>query len=62
MTVTAADIAATIEAAPAWVLIGLTMPVQRIREEAVAEMGRHVHGALYGPPMADARQLTLPLA
>lgn len=59
---TPAEIAATIDTAPAWVKIGLTMPVQRIREDAVAEMARHLHSALYAPPAADPRQIALPLA
>ena len=55
------QIAATIDTAPGWVKIGLTMPVQRIREDAVAEMARHLHAGLYGAATPDPAQMALPL-
>lgn len=61
MTITPADIAATIDTAPAWTKIGLTMPVQRLREDSLMEMARHLHSALYAVPLSDSRQIPLPL-
>ena len=56
------QIAETIQQAPAWAKIGLTVPSERLREDAAAEMARHLHSALYGAPTADPRQIALPLA
>ena len=55
------QIAATIADAPAWCKIGLTVPSERLREDAAAEMARHLHSALYGAPTADPAQLALAL-
>jgi len=48
---TTAEIAATISECPAWAKIGLTMPVERLREDAALEMARHLHSALYAAPV-----------
>ena len=58
---TAADIAASLDTAPAWAKIGLTMRSERLREDAVQEIARHVHMSLYEAPRASLGQLTLPL-
>lgn len=47
--------------APAWAKIGLTMPNQRLREDAQREMAQHVYAALYQPMNTDTGQLPLPL-
>jgi hypothetical protein len=47
--------------APAWAKIGLTMPSQRLREDAQREMAQHVYSALYQPLNTDIGQLPLPL-
>lgn len=47
--------------APAWAKIGLTMPSQRLREDAQREMAQHVYSALYRPLNTDTGQLPLPL-
>lgn len=48
--------------APAWARVGLTAPVQRIREQAAAELAQTIIGALEGSTApTDARQMALPL-
>lgn len=47
--------------APAWAKIGLTMPNQRLREDAQRELAQHVYSALYQPLNIDTQQLRLPL-
>lgn len=47
--------------APAWAKVGLTMPSQRLREDAQRELAQHVYFALFQPIRADASQLPLPL-
>lgn len=47
--------------APAWAKIGLTMPSQRLREDAQRELALHVYSALYQPINTDTGQLRLPL-
>ena len=48
--------------APAWARVGLTAPVQRIREQAAAELAQTIIGALEGSQgQYDARQMALPL-
>lgn len=47
--------------APAWAKIGLTMPNERLREDAERELAQHVYSALYQPLNIDTQQLRLPL-
>lgn len=47
--------------APAWAKIGLTMPNERLREDAQQEIAQHVYAALYQPLNIDTGQLRLPL-
>lgn len=47
--------------APAWTKIGLTMPNERLREDAERELAQHVYSALFQPINLDATQLRLPL-
>jgi hypothetical protein len=54
--ITPERIAAIIEDAPAWALIGLTAPREGLRADARLE----VYGALYQPVDAEAAQMALP--
>ena len=53
-------IAALIEDAPAWALIGLTAPREGLRADARLEVAQFVYSALYQPVHAEAAQLALP--
>jgi hypothetical protein len=53
-------IAAIIEDAPAWSLIGLTAPREGLRADARLEVARHVYGTLYQPVDAETAQMALP--
>ena len=53
-------IAALIEGAPAWALIGLTAPREGLRVDARLEVAQHVYSALYQPVDAEAAQMALP--
>ena len=56
------SLAQTIVLAPAWARVGLTAPVQRIREQAAARLAQAIVGALEGSATPyDARQMALPL-
>lgn len=61
MTITPQTIAQALEVAPAWALVGLTVPQDRIREDAFNEIGQHIYSALYRPAHLDRDQLALPL-
>jgi hypothetical protein len=61
MPFTADQIAASLDTAPAWAKIGLTMRSERLREDALRELAQHVHTSLYEPPRRDEGQLALPL-
>lgn len=61
MTITPETIAEAISTAPAWAKVALTVPQERLRENARREMAEHVYGALYGSVEPDAAQLPLPL-
>ena len=50
-----------IETAPAWALIGLSAPVQRLRNDARLELAQHVIARL-SERMDEPCQLALPLA
>ena len=58
---TPVEIAAIIAAAPAWAKLGITMPSERLREDAPMELARHVHTSLYEACKGDEGQLALPL-
>lgn len=55
------QIAASLVTAPAWAKIGLTVPSERLREDAAKEIARHVHMSLYEVPRGDDGQMALPL-
>lgn len=59
--ITAERIGELIADAPAWAKIGLTMPSQRLREDAQRELAQHVYSALYQPLNTETGQLHLPL-
>ncbi|RDE07468.1 DUF6771 family protein [Sphingomonas aracearum] len=62
MIITPDVIADAISTAPSWALVALTVPQERLREDARREMAQHVYSALYQPSRADmAAQLPLPL-
>lgn len=61
MIITPDTIAAALDDAPAWAKLGLTVPSERLREDARREMARHVYEALYQPLRLDRNQLPLPL-
>jgi hypothetical protein len=59
--ITAERIGELIAEAPAWAKLGLTMPNERLREDAQRELANHVYSALYRPLNTDTEQLQLPL-
>ena len=61
MVITPAAISAALDTAPAWAKIALTVPQERLREDACAEVAKHVYEALRGPVASDPGQLALPL-
>jgi hypothetical protein len=58
--ITAERIALLIDDAPAWALIGLTGPDERLRAAAQLEVAQHVYGGLFQPVNAEATQMPLP--
>lgn len=61
MPLTPNTIAAALETAPAWALLALTIPSDRLREDARAEVAAHVMAALVREDAASRDQLALPL-
>lgn len=59
--ITPERIAALIADAPAWALIGLTVPQERLRGDAQLEVANYVYSALYQSLNVDTGQLKLPL-
>ena len=59
--ITAERIADLIEQAPAWALVALTVPQERLRADARREVAQHVYSAIYRPMDVEAGQLRLPL-
>ena len=55
------ELAALIETAPGWALVGLTAPIQRLRDDARLELAYHVITKLEAR-FDDPTQLALPLA
>lgn len=58
--ITAERIASLIDDAPAWALIGLAAPGDRLRAAAQLEVAQHVYSGLFQPLTADATQIPLP--
>jgi len=58
--ITPERIAALIEDAPAWALVGLTAPREGLRADARLEVAQHVYSALFQPVNAEAAQMALP--
>lgn len=54
-------IANAIADAPGWALVGLTVPSERVREDAARELATHLYQRLYDAPIAAQGQLRLPL-
>lgn len=50
-----------IEEAPAWAKVALTVPNERLREDAHTELAQHVYSSLFQSVGPDASQLALPL-
>ena len=61
MTASPSIIAAAIVDAPAWALVGLTMPDADMRERGAEELARWIVERIDPRPAADQRQLGLPL-
>lgn len=61
-TISAEHIADIIDQAPAWALVGLTVPKEPLRDAARHELAEHLYARLYGLPADDPDQLSLPLA
>ena len=57
-----AAISSAILAAPGWARVGITMPNDRLREEAAEELARAIVERLHQTePVPDANQLALPI-
>ena len=61
MTIDPEAIQDALVTAPAWAKIGLTVPQQRLREDAAREVATHLYRTIYAPVSADRDQLALPL-
>lgn len=46
MTITPDTIAAAIQSTPAWALLALTAPVERLRQDGCREVANHVYTSL----------------
>lgn len=55
------ELFAIILAAPGWARVGLTMPDERMREQAADELAATIIEKLNGMPGVDVNQLALPL-
>ena len=55
-----ASLATTILQAPGWVRVGITAPVQRIREQAAYELACAICDAGRAPPLDNRDQIPLP--
>ena len=58
--ISAEVIADIIDQAPAWALVGLTVPKEPLRDAARHELAEHLYAALYRLPTDDRDQLGLP--
>ncbi len=54
-------IANALATAPGWAQIALTVPQERLREDARLEVANHLYATLYHPVSIDTAQLPLPL-
>lgn len=61
MVITPAAISAALDTAPAWAKIALSVPQERLRDDARAEVAQHVYEVLRGPVTCEPGQLVLPL-
>lgn len=61
ISITPDAIAQAIQTTPAWALLALTAPVERLREDGRREVAAHVYSSLYAPEAANRDQLPLPL-
>ena len=62
MILTPDAIADALATAPAWAQIALTVPQERLREDARREVAQHVYSTLCPPTRGDmSAQLPLPL-
>ena len=59
--ITPERIAEIIARAPGWALVALTVPQDRLREDAQRELGEHVYSALFQPIEVETAQLSLQL-
>lgn len=59
--ITPEAIGIAITTAPAWAKLGLTVPQDRLRDDACREVAQHVYQVLSAPVAADRDQLALPL-
>lgn len=55
------ELSAIILAAPGWARVGLTMPDERVREQAADAMAATIIEKLSDAPVVDVNQLALPL-
>jgi hypothetical protein len=60
--ITAERIADLIEQAPGWALVGLTVPQERLRADALREVVERVYSALYQRMDVEPGQLRLLLS
>ncbi|MBB4860389.1 hypothetical protein HNO88_003732 [Novosphingobium chloroacetimidivorans] len=60
MLINPETLADALETAPSWAKVALTMPSQRLREDARLEIGKHLYEVIYQPG-EDDQQLALPL-
>jgi hypothetical protein len=61
MTIDPDAVTDAIATAPAWALLALTAPVQRLREDGRREVAEHVCARLCEASRANRDQLALPL-
>ena len=60
--ITAERIAQIIEQAPAWSLVGLTVPKEPLRDAARHELAEHLYASLYRAHVDNSAQISLPFA
>jgi hypothetical protein len=60
-SITPERIAEIIADAPGWALVALTVPQERLRQDARRELGHYVYSALYQPIEVETAQLSLQL-
>lgn len=60
MTITPKRIAEALDVAPAWAVIALTMPGERLRNDARRELGEHIYHLLFDAADPVGGQRLLP--